>query len=113
MTMKILISENKINWLIREYLDDEYYPDYDWGPELHDFYKKDVKRYGGYEFEVNDKIAYAYYDSGFYDKTLIIFPWLSEKLTSLFNNKWLPVFKEWFEDNSGLKVIQIINDEIL
>jgi hypothetical protein len=38
---------------------------------------------------------------------------LSEKLTSLFNNKWLPVFKEWFEDNSGLKVMQIINDEIL
>ena len=101
--MKIIISENKVNQIIRKYLDDDFYPDYNWGPELHDFYKKDVKRYGSYEFQINDETAYVYYNT----KTLEIYPWLDEKLTSLFGNKWLPVFKEWFEENSGLKVKKI------
>ena len=102
--MKIIISENKVNQIVRKYLDDSFYPDYNWGPELHNFYSEDIDLYGGYEFEVNDEVAYSYYDSGGYTKTLIISKWLTEKLTTLFGNMWVPAFIEWFEDNSGLKV---------
>ena len=105
--MKILITESKVNQIIRKYLESACYPDYNWGPELHDFYRKDVEKYGAYEFQINDEIAYAYYDTG----TLEIYPWLSEKLTSLFGNRWEPVFIEWFEDNSGLKVDDIEKNE--
>ncbi len=105
--MKVIISENRVNQIIRKYLDETCYPDYNWGPELHDFYRKDVKRYGGYDFAINDEEAYGYYDSGGYTKTLIIKKWLTKKLTSLFGHMWEPVFIEWFEDNSGLKVNEV------
>jgi hypothetical protein len=105
--MKVLISESRLEDLIIEYLNDNCYPDYNWGPELHDFYREDIKRYGGYEFLVNDEEAYGYYDSGGYTKTLIIKKWLTKKLTSLFGPKWVPVFIKWFEVNSGLKVDEI------
>lgn len=105
--MKILITENKVNQIIRKYLDETAYPDYNWGPELYDFYKKDVKKYGGYDFLINDEVAYTYSDSGGYTKTLIMSKWLTKKLTSLFGHMWEPVFKEWFEDNSGLKVKEV------
>jgi hypothetical protein len=105
--MKVIITESRLEGLIIEYLDEELSPDYEWGPELHDFYRKDVKRHGGYEFEINGDYAYSYYDDEDYDKTLIIIEWLSEKLTSLFGNKWEPVFIKWFEKNSGLKVKDI------
>lgn len=99
--MKIIISENRVNQVIRKYLDETFYPDYGW--DNPDFYQKDVKQYGSYEFQINDETAYVYYNT----KTLEIYPWLDEKLTSLFGDKWLPVFKEWFEENSGLKVKKI------
>ena len=105
--MKIIISENKVNEIIRKYLDETAYPDYNWGPELHDFYRKDVKKYGSYDFLINDEVSYTYADFGEYDKTLMIYPWLAEKLTTLFGNMWEPAFIEWFEDNSGLKVKEI------
>lgn len=105
--MKILITENKVNQIIRKYLDETCYPDYNWGPELHDFYREDVKKYGSYEFLINDEVAYVYIDDNEHIKTLEIYPWLDEKLTSLFGNKWIPAFKDWFEDNSGLKVEEI------
>jgi hypothetical protein len=105
--MKVLITEDRLEKVITDYLDDFYYPDYGWGPELHDFYREDIDLYGGYEFEVNDEVAYSYYDSGGYTKTLIISKWLTAKLTSLFAHMWEPVFIKWFEDNSGLKVESI------
>jgi hypothetical protein len=32
---------------------------------------------------------------------------VADVLTSLFGDKWIPVFKEWFEYNSGLVVREI------
>jgi len=39
---------------------------------------------------------------------------LVDKLTTLFGNFWQPVFKDWFEENSGLEVKKMIigNEEI-
>jgi len=105
--MKAVITESRLEKVITDYLDDEFTPDYNWGPELHDFYRKDIERYGGYDFQVNDEVAYSYYDVGGYTKTLIISKWLTKKLTSLFAHMWEPIFIKWFEDNSGLKVNEI------
>jgi len=101
----ILDKKDKLNKIIYDFLKDEYYPDYDWGPELFDFYREDVEKYGDITFYVNDSEAYVYYDDG----TLEILPWVCERLNSWFNNAWYSVFKDWFEENSGLKVSRIVD----
>ena len=126
--MKLIISENRVNQIIRKYLDDFFYPDYGWANP--DVYQKDVKQYGDLLFFINDRDSYIYYgcnaNAGPGDEffagyghlhnykcpLLSIYPGVSEKLTSLFSDRWLPVFKEWFEENTGLEVAQITNDYI-
>ena len=129
--MKVIITENRIDKVIRKYLDDTYYPDYGWNENTrHGSYQEDVDRYGDVVFFINDVDSYIYYgcnaNAGPEDEffagyghlhnyecpLLSVYPSVSEKLTSLFGDKWLPVFKEWFEENSGLEVAQITNDYI-
>ena len=43
---------------------------------------------------------------------LLIYPRVGRELTSLFGDKWKSVFKEWFEENTGLEVVQITDDYI-
>ena len=52
--MKVIITENRAEQVILKYLDKYIEPDYSWGPELHDFYKEDIERYGSYDFVIND-----------------------------------------------------------
>ena len=105
--MKYTISEIKVNQIIYDFIKDRYYPDYNWGPELHDFYRKDVDKYGYYSFEVNDKLAYTYYgeyDGYDYLYKLEIEDWVERELNGIFGDLWIPIFIKWFEDNSGLEV---------
>jgi len=126
--MKVIISENKIDKVIRKYLDDTYYPDYSWA--YPDVYQRDVDKYGDVVFFLNDTDSYIYYgcnaNAGPEDEyfagygrlhyykcpLLSIYPRVGGELTSLFGNRWLPVFKEWFEEKSGLYVAQITDDYI-
>ncbi len=94
-------GKSSLENLIYEFLNDDFYPDYNWGPELFDFYREDVKEHGLIPFYINDSEAYVYYDDG----TLEIMPWVCEKLNEYFNDLWYSVFKSWFEENSGLKVM--------
>jgi len=128
--MKVIISENRVNQIIRKYLDETFTPDYGWGNNLrHDSYQEVVDRYGDVVFFINDADSYIYFgcnandygDEYFADyghlhnyecPLLSVYPHQSETLTSLFGNKWLPVFKEWFEENTKLEVTQITNDYI-
>lgn len=129
--MQIIITENRINQIIRKYLDETFYPDYGWNENTrHGSYQEDVDRYGDLVFFINDQDSYIYYgcnaNAGPEDEffagyghlhnykcpLLLVYPSVGEKLTSLFGDKWLPVFKEWFEENSGLEVAQITNDYI-
>jgi hypothetical protein len=109
--IKILdLNDEEINDFIYLYLTEGFYPDYNWGPELHDFYRDDVNKHGSYDFEINDSFAYAYlgaWDGYDYLYTLVITKWVNNELTLLFGDKWIPVFKRWFEDNSGLEVRDI------
>ena len=81
-------------------------------------------------FFINDIDSYIYYgcnanagpEDEFFDgyghlhnykcPLLLIYPKVGGELTSLFGNRWLPVFKEWFEEKSGLYVAQITDDYI-
>jgi hypothetical protein len=129
--MKVIINENRIDKVIRKYLDDIYYPDYGWNENTrHGSYQEDVDRYGDLVFFINDIDSYIYYgcnanagpEDEFFDgyghlhnykcPLLLIYPKVGGELTSLFGNRWLPVFKEWFEEKSGLYVAQITDDYI-
>jgi len=129
--MKIIISENRVNRIIRKYLDETFTPDYGWGNNTRNgSYREDVDRYGDVVFFIDDQDTYIYFgcnaNAGPEDEyfagygylhnyecpLLLVYPRESETLTSLFGNKWLPVFKEWFEENTGLEVTQITNDYI-
>jgi hypothetical protein len=108
--MKYLITESRLEGIIRDYLDGHYYPDYNWAEK--EFYKGDVERFGHYEFNIDDDSAYVYLlkkdkYSKVPPKTLIVQPYVGEKLTDLFGNAWEPVFVKWFEDNTGLPVEHI------
>ena len=111
---KVLSNDNKLNEsvenrqsldeIIYDFLEDDYYPDYNWGPELFDFYKNDVKNHGSVSFYINDSEGYTYYDHG----TLEIMPFVSERLDEWFNDSWLHIFTKWFEEHSGLKVKRVV-----
>lgn len=99
--MKFIISESKLNSFIYDFLTRNYHGDYKWGPELHDFYRKDVSEYGYHDFMIDDISAYDYTED---TKTLGIQDWIHEQLDDIFGKFWEPVFVKWFEDNSGLSV---------
>lgn len=115
--MKLIIPESKVKNIITNYLDYNIHPDYNWGPDLFDFYEKDVKEYGFHVFYINDTPAYEYlgeYDGYDFLYRLGIMDFVSDKLTSLFGDLWIPVFKEWFEKNSNLEVREMeIDGEII
>ena len=103
--MKYIITESKINQIILDYLNDNVYPDYDWGPDLYDFYKKEIRKYNSYTFPVDGYDGYTYYGEYANHKNVLeIHTWLSDKLTALFGDNWRPVFNDWFEEGSGLKI---------
>jgi len=129
--MKVIITENRIDKVIRKYLDDTYYPDYGWNENTrHGSYQEDVDRYGDLVFFINDVDSYIYYgcnaNAGPEDEffagyghlhnykcpLLLVYPTIGQELKSLFGNKWKSVFKEWFEEKSGLHVAQITDDYI-
>ena len=124
--MKVIITENRIDKVIRKYLDETFYPDYGW----QDNYQEMIDKWGDLVFFINDIDSYIYYgcnaNGGPEDEffagyghlnhykcpLLSIYPRVSQELTSLFGNKWKPIFKEWFEEKSGLHVAQITDDYI-
>jgi hypothetical protein len=103
--MKYIITESKLNSFIYDFLTSNYYPDYNWGPELHDFYREDVSKYGYFDFMINDGSAFDYTRDS---KTLGIQDWIYKYLDDLFGKRWEPIFVKWFEDNSGLPVGDVI-----
>lgn len=98
-------GKSSLEKLIYSFLQDDFYPDYTWDPDLFDFYQEEVEEYGSHVFYINDSESYIYYVDG----TLEIMPWVCEKLNEYFNDSWVQVFKDWFEEHSGLKVKMIVD----
>lgn len=105
--MKYIITESKYHDVIINYLDKAVQPDYGWNPQFHN---DEIDDYGACDFHINDIVGYSYFgeysgrDNSEYKYLLLLTPWLSEQLNSLFGSRWHPIFKEWFEKNSGLEV---------
>ena len=99
--MKYIISESKIESAIRKYLDDNYYPDYGWSE--HGYYKLEFDKYNGEYFNINDGTAYEIVKlRENHGNLLTVYKF--EDLDAYFGNKWEPIFIEWFEGHTGLKV---------
>ena len=112
--MKILnLDGEDLDEFIYQYLTDNLHPDYNWSPEdysLKQQIKRNIKSYGTQTFYINDVDAYSYFGEwdGYDNLYLVVINrWVIEELTSLFDDKWVPTFKRWFENNSGLEVREI------
>jgi hypothetical protein len=112
--MNILdLDGEDLDEFIYKYLKENLYPDYNWSPEdepLKQQIKRNIKSYGTQTFYIDDVDAYSYFgewDGYDYLYLVVINKWVIEELTSLFGDKWIPTFKRWFEDNSGLEVKEI------
>ena len=112
--MNILnLDGEELDEFIYQYLTNNLYPDYNWGSEdepLKQQIKRNIKSYGHQTFYINDDDAYSYFgewDGYDYLSLLVINKWVINELTSIFGDKWIPTFKRWFEDNSGLEVREI------
>ena len=130
--MKVVITESRLKSLIIDYLNDSYYPDYGWkGNSKSDIgYQDEVDKWGDILFFVDDRESYIYYgcnaNAGPEDEffagyghlhnyecpLLSISPYMSQRLDSAFGNIWKPIFKKWFEDNTGLEVTQLTTNFI-
>ena len=129
--MKVVITEGRLESLIIDYLDEVFTPDYGWHNNTrHGSYQDDVDKYGDIVFFLNNIESYIYYgcnaNAGPEDEffapyghlhnykcpLLLVSPRKSEELTRMFGDRWLPLFKKWFENNTGLEVAQITNDYI-
>jgi hypothetical protein len=112
--MNILdLDGEELDEFIYKYLKENLYPDYNWSPEdepLKQQIKRNIKSYGTQTFYIDDVDAYSYFgewDGYDYLSLVVINRWVIQELTSLFGDKWIPTFKRWFEDNSGLEVREI------
>ena len=130
--MKVVITESRLESLIIDYLNDSYYPDYGWkGNSKSDIgYQDEVDKWGDVLFFVDDRESYIYYgcnaNAGPEDEffagyghlhnyecpLLSISPYMSQRLDSAFGDIWKPIFKKWFEDNTGLEVTQLTTNFI-
>ena len=96
--MKYSITNKRLDDVILNYLNSNLVPDGGWSSKSD--YKKTASIAYSLSFDMDDEDGYSYTDGD----RLIIEPWVNDKLYSLFNEYWIPVFKKWFEDNTGLKV---------
>jgi hypothetical protein len=126
--MKYIITESKLESAIISYLDENFTPDYGWS--YSDVYQRDVDQYGDVNFFINDQDSYIYYGCNANENTedeyfsvyghlhghkcplLVIYPKVSRHLDDYFGDIWKPIFKKWFEENSGLTVNQITDNLI-
>lgn len=125
--MKYIITESKLERAIISYLDDNFYPDYGWDDE--EYYRGELEINNELDFYINDMDSYIYYGCNSGEKNdkhfepsgkleyykcplLLIYPAVSQQLNSYFGDMWKPIFKKWFEENTGLTVNQITDDYI-
>lgn len=104
--MKIIIKESRADDLILKYLEKYIHPDYGWGSELFDFYRREIRKYGYIDFTINDDSAYVFINDeqlGEFNK-LMIRDTIADKLSGLFGDRWYNIFIKWFEENTGLTV---------
>lgn len=107
--MKYIITESRVKDVIVGYLERYAHPDYDIGFELHDFYQNEIKTYGSYSFTIDDIEAYTYWgEYGGFKNRLEVHKGFFDDLTQKFGQMWIPIFKDWFEEKTGLKINRML-----
>ena len=104
--MKIIIAESKLNNTVINFLDKNFYPDYGWVSK--EVYANEINKYGNYDFHINDEPHYTF-SVGDGVSELYVRDNTIERLSDLFGDFWIPLFKEWFEKNTGLKVDSMVD----
>jgi len=101
-----VLGYDEVSKYIYQYLTEKYYPDYGW-PD-HEYNREEVGRHGSVSFYVDDMLTFDYilYENGY--KKLEVYPWIYNELDDIFENyEWKSVIKQWFQDNTGLKVDRV------
>jgi hypothetical protein len=121
--MKIIITESKIRDIITKYLDKHYDMDsfhlfnIESPLDARRYFNSEVDKYGSFDFDNNNHTFCTYYgewDGYDYMYHLKVDTHFSEELNSLYNDVWIPVFKDWFEKKTGLEVREmVVNDEMV
>ncbi|MDA9280044.1 hypothetical protein N9P74_00630 [bacterium] len=82
-----------------------------------EFFEEEVDKYGKYDFEVEYKDLCTYYgewDGYDYMYHLKMAETPNRELNALFGDNWVTVFKDWFEEITGLEVREmVVNDELV
>lgn len=104
--MKYIITESRIKDAIVKFLDIHYVPDDGWRKKI---IYDELNSYGYTDFWVNGDLPYSYFMRypGRNPHTLELVKKMSDQLFSFFGNLWIPIFKDWFEQNTGLMVKEI------
>ena len=117
--MKYIITESRLEKAIMEYLDKEFIPDYGWYEnDRAGTYQDDVDSYIYYGCNANGGPEDEFFFSSYghlhnYECPLLqVYPAVSQQLSDYFGDMWKPIFKKWFEENTGLTVNQITDDYI-
>ena len=98
-----VLGYDDVSKYIYQYLNENSYPDYGWSD--HVYYREQVGRHGSSAFYIDDMLTFDYTKYGNGYKKLEVYPWMYNKLDDIFENyDWESVVREWFQDNTGLKV---------
>jgi hypothetical protein len=110
--MTYTIPQERLNNIIIQYLNSNWYPDYGW--DSHEDYRIVWEKWNELEFTVNDEITFSLFlekiigYNAKHHKILMVFPNFYEKMNDLFGKNWVEVFSKWFKDNTGLNFDEII-----
>lgn len=97
--MKYLITENRLNNLILDYIKDYY----DWDKVTLEPDETDEGNAFFYLPEIGDIFFYNGDDSGLD----IMYPDFYLFLSGMFNDRWIPVFIQFIEDEFNIKVLNV------
>jgi len=107
--MKFVITESKLNQVIHNYLNRNFIPDIGWGPEIFEFVENEIEESDFYAFTVDDFIFAVYWGES-QPNTLKMNKIFADRLTDLFGDRWIPIFINWFEKGTGLKVKDFVTN---
>lgn len=109
-----LVSEGKMDQAIYEYIDGMYRPTLgdgekeQWGPETYKFFEIELDMLGYFVLYRDGKPSYRFFRNKYFrdakSNTLLILPDIEKELDELFGDRWKPIFIEWFEYGTGVKV---------
>jgi len=108
--MNYIVNEKKLFDIILKYLLINFTPDNNWGNSFYRTNRQEINRNGMILFFIDGERVFALiqeFDEGEIKYSLMVSLYMYQNMTDLFKDKWIQIFKDWFELNSGLKINKI------